>query len=412
VTADASGITVTDNGPGLPESTLRSAMDFLVRASNREAYVAPDRGAQGNAMKTLIAMPGVIDPQYGQLIVRAHGKLHTIVCRPNPISQCADLTIATATVRRTQGTMVRLEWAPRVNRSGAAVWPFAGDLNITEPQAMSPVLRLIEGFALFNPHAKFTLNWFKKKFTWTPTNTTWNKWKPNRPTSAHWYELSHFERLIGAYVTHDKYAGTDRLVSEFIAEFDGLTGSQKRAKVLTDTGMQRAHISDLVTTNGFHSDRIGALLAAMIRHTRPVNPKLLGILGEDHLRTRLLAMGVKPASFQYQRTLGGSKCKKSPIDNTNKAGFIADLPYVIEVAFGWLGDTAPDERRIYTGVNWSAAINNPFRTFGTTGEGLEAVLSDMKVGAQEPVAFVIHLAHPRVEYTDRGKSAIVVGGAS
>src|SRR5262245_63897958 len=41
VAADAFGITVTDNGPGLPEATLRSAYDFTVRASNREAYVSP-----------------------------------------------------------------------------------------------------------------------------------------------------------------------------------------------------------------------------------------------------------------------------------------------------------------------------------------------------------------------------------
>src|SRR5271154_2507823 len=41
VTADAAGITVSDNGPGLPEATLKSALDFRIRASNREAYVAP-----------------------------------------------------------------------------------------------------------------------------------------------------------------------------------------------------------------------------------------------------------------------------------------------------------------------------------------------------------------------------------
>jgi len=55
VVADASGITVIDNGPGLPDATLQGALDFTVRASNREAYVAPDRGAQGNALMTLLS---------------------------------------------------------------------------------------------------------------------------------------------------------------------------------------------------------------------------------------------------------------------------------------------------------------------------------------------------------------------
>ena len=59
VKADAAGITVGDNGPGLPETTLKAALDFTVRASNREAYVAPDRGAQGNALKTILPMPRV-----------------------------------------------------------------------------------------------------------------------------------------------------------------------------------------------------------------------------------------------------------------------------------------------------------------------------------------------------------------
>lgn len=40
-------ITVNDNGPGIPSETVRGALDFSVRVSSREAYVAPDRGAQG-----------------------------------------------------------------------------------------------------------------------------------------------------------------------------------------------------------------------------------------------------------------------------------------------------------------------------------------------------------------------------
>jgi hypothetical protein len=86
------------------------------------------------------------------------------------------------------------------------------------------------------------------------------------------------------------------------------------------------------------------------------------------------------------------------------------VPWVLESAFGWLGERAEDWRRIYAGANWSAALANPFRSFGQTGEGLETALAKMRATANEPVVFVLHLAHPRVEYTDRGKSAIVVAG--
>ena len=87
------------------------------------------------------------------------------------------------------------------------------------------------------------------------------------------------------------------------------------------------------------------------------------------------------------------------------------VPFVLESAFSWLGDDAADERHIFAGANWSPGISNPFRSFGKTGEGLEAVLTEQRAGAREPIVFLLHLAHPRVEYKDRGKSSIVIGGA-
>jgi len=81
---------------------------------------------------------------------------------------------------------------------------------------------------------------------------------------------------------------------------------------------------------------------------------------------------------------------------------------VLESAFGWLGEAAKDQRKIYTGANWSSTIKNPFRSFGSTGQGLETTLAKFRVTCNEPVVFVLHLAHPRVEYTDRGKSALII----
>jgi DNA topoisomerase VI subunit B len=49
-------IVITDNGPGIPNETVAGILDFSVRVSSREAYASPTRGAQGNALKTIIAM--------------------------------------------------------------------------------------------------------------------------------------------------------------------------------------------------------------------------------------------------------------------------------------------------------------------------------------------------------------------
>ena len=65
-------------------------------------------------------------------------------------------------------------------------------------------------------------------------------------------------------------------------------------------------------------------------------------------------------------------------------------------------------RMIVTGANWSSAIKNPFRSFGSTGEGLETVLANARAGGREPILLAVHLAHPRVEYTNRGKSEMVL----
>jgi hypothetical protein len=229
---------------------------------------------------------------------------------------------------------------------------------------------------------------------------------PSQPTSIHWYEPRHLERLIGAYITHEREVGADRLVSELLSEFDGLSGSARRTKVLTAAGLKRVRLSEFVVDGRLDTDRIGQLLDAMRGHTRPVNPKRLGLIGEEHLRQRLLGMGVVPESFRYSQKLSG-KSKNLPSEADGKASF---LPWVVESAFGWLGAKAEDERKIVTGANWSAAIKNPFRSFGATGEGLETTLAQLRATRAEPVVFVLHLACPRVEYTDRGKSALVIGG--
>lgn len=393
ITADARGITVQDNGPGLPENTLEAAKDMDVRASSREAYVAPDRGAQGNALKTLLPMPALVDPDAGKLIVVAHGKRHELHCHAHPVRQTVEIDDDFSTAE-TSGTLLGMQWDMRQDSDGDILWPF-GDVTVVSQSRKSPVAgrfqAFVQGFALFNPHATFRLNWFGTETAWAATNEAWENWKPNRPTSPHWYEQRHFERLIGAYITHDRARGEDRLVSKFLAEFDGLTGSQKRSLVLTETDLHRCGLSVFDIGGDLDKPRIAKLLASMQRHTRPVKSKSLGVIGEDHMRTRLLQMGIVPESFRY-------------------AKFVAKdgLPTVMEAAFGWKGEGSKGLRTIHAGANWSAAIKNPFRSFGGTGQGMEAYLSELRVGRSEPVVIVLHLAHPRIEYTDRGKTELII----
>jgi DNA topoisomerase VI subunit B len=87
VTVGSGEITVTDNGPGIPPETIAGVLDYSVRVSSREAYVAPDRGAQGNALKTLVAMPFVLDGTAGRVTVTTRGVRHEIGIRVDPVRQ-------------------------------------------------------------------------------------------------------------------------------------------------------------------------------------------------------------------------------------------------------------------------------------------------------------------------------------
>jgi hypothetical protein len=78
ITVKDGSITVADNGPGIAPETVISLLDFSVRVSSREAYASPTRGAQGNALKTLIAMPFALDGSIGITTIEARGIRHTI----------------------------------------------------------------------------------------------------------------------------------------------------------------------------------------------------------------------------------------------------------------------------------------------------------------------------------------------
>ena len=130
----------------------------------------------------------------------------------------------------------------------------------------------------------------------------------------------------------------------------------------------------------------------MKERTKPVKPAALGVIGKDHLRRRFEEIGCEMESFQYHK----------------QTGVTDDLPWVIEMAFGWVPRDGA-ARRLVTGVNWSPGILNPFRQLGRFGQSCDTILANQRIGSDEPVILIMHVACPRVEYTDRGKSAIAMG---
>jgi len=377
-------IMISDNGPGIPADVVDSILDYSIRVSSREAYVSPTRGAQGNALKTIVAMPFALDGNSGITIIAGKGVGHAIVFRVDRLKQQPVIDHQRWDDSTAKGTRIEVSW------------PDSASSILTS--AKSSFLQIADDYAWVNPHLRISVVWNAvTEIDRQPSDPTWRKWLPSHPTSAHWYDLVRLERYLAAHAARDRDLGRIRLVREFISEFAGFAGSAKQKLVLDETGLARSSISSLFESDGTpRRAEIKQLLAALRRHSTPIQPRALGAIGKPHLRDRFEAAGAHPNSFKYKRVAG--------IDGDG-------LPCILETAFGYR--TGSDGfRRIIAGANWSVGLGNPFRSFGRRGEGLESLLAEQRARSTEPIIFLVHFACPRVEYTDRGKSAIVVRGGA
>jgi DNA topoisomerase VI subunit B len=385
-------ITIRDNGGGIETDTLKSILDYTIRVSSREAYVSPTRGAQGNALKTILAMGYVLDRERederginneaaGVTIIETGGTRHRIEFRVDHVNNEPKITHTAAPSPIVVGTKITIEW------------PI--DLQWIADQFK----RLAESYVWFNPHLTLRGTWHGQQFVKVAaTNSNWEKWRPRNPTSSHWYDKTRLQRYLAAHVARDRDLGRHRTVREFIAEFRGLSGTAVQRKMLEEVGCSHQSLAQFFGVDQVNRRGIAKLLAAMRKYSKPVAPHHLGVIGAEHLKQRFLAAGGNPETFKYQQ-------RKSLNEG---------IPYVIEFAFGLhesgltQGAAAAVPRKFITGANWSVGINSPFRAFGSTGEGLESTLAKVRANTGQPVICALHLASAYIQYADRGKSSIIL----
>src|SRR6516164_7568752 len=92
ITVEDGSITIQDNGGGIETATIESILDYTIRVSSREAYCSPTRGAQGNALKTILAMAFVLQRE--------------VINEDNPEADAAGVTII-----ETRGLKHRIEFS-------------------------------------------------------------------------------------------------------------------------------------------------------------------------------------------------------------------------------------------------------------------------------------------------------------
>jgi hypothetical protein len=316
----------------------------------------------------------------GVTIIESREVKHHIEFRVDHINNEPEVTHTVTPSSINVGTRITVKWPSALKWDG------------------NDFMRLAESYVWFNPHLSLRGTWHGREFVNViATNPTWEKWGPRNPTSAHWYDETRLQRYLAAHVARDRDLRCHRTVREFIAEFRGLSGTAVQRKVLDEVGCSHQSLAQFFGIDTVNRKGIAKLLASMRKHTKPVAAKHLGIIGAEHLNQRFLAAGGNADTFKYQQRKGMTS---------------EGIPYIVEFAFGLhqsgLTQGTSVSRRFIIGANWSIGINNPFRAFGSTGEGLESTLAKVRANASSPVICALHLASAYIQYADRGKSSIIL----
>jgi hypothetical protein len=386
-------ITVNDNAGGIPADVVEKTLDYSIRVSDKAAYRSPTRGAQGNALKTIVGIPHALgSPE--PVIIEGGGYRHEIRAWIDP---AGELRIEPErTPSEASGTSVSL------------TLPFGG--QDCKPDHWGAA------FGVFNPHT--TIEYDRRGLTYEGNyqgdsdrakggifsktykssvvfpGGQWRKYLPRDLTSPHWYTPDSLKQLIFAHIADARNGGRDLPLGEFIRDFRGLS-SPSKAKAVKES---IPAIGKLSHFESFPSRGIPALHAAMIEHSKEPSHDIMGVVGEDHFRHLY-----DVEEFTYKKV---------------KGHFPNGLPYVFEFALA----VTEEPGYLYTGINFSPTFGDPLE--GTTligpkfrASGLRGFLSQghalpksdySSYSSPADVAAAAHIVTPAPVFLDRGKTRLQI----
>jgi hypothetical protein len=389
-------LVVRDNGAGLQEDTIERILNFGTRTSDKAHYKSPTRGAQGNALKTIIGIPYALECRK-PIVIESQGKRHFL--RPK-IDPAGEVSIGHDT-------------ADSPLRAGTR-------LLVAVPAKSCPdfsPLHWARGFTLFNPHAmvKIRIDAEKSKrassacspalktgsFYYSPTAGPEDKFKKHMPqdaTSPHWYDCKSLAKLIFGHINLARKgdASKDLTLREFVMQFKGLKGSDP-AKTVCEALPAINRLTDFVENEA----AIETLLEVMKKEARVVKADALGLVGKSHFFQRFDRWYgvVDPKRFWYEKV-------SVEIDN---------VPYVFEVAVA-------ETRRpgdFFHGLNFSPSFDDPFSNTQLTWEDIDiyGAASFLRRSHAHPnpyekrpshTAVAIHLITPNLVVLDKGKTRVQI----
>jgi len=392
---DQLAISVGDTGPGLPAATIQRILNFATRTSDKSAYRSPTRGAQGNALKTILGIPHALaGPACAPVLIEARDVRHTICCWVDPAGEVRIQHEQDATPPHpgTSVTVTLPAGGQDLGRGDEAVW-------------------WARAVALLNPHATVRIRLLAGEADrgHTPPDETaetyhalvrcpdpWRKFLPTDLTSAWWYSPESLRRLVFSHIADTRRGGRDLTLREFVRQFRGLSGTAK-AKAVCDQFPSVTRLRDLEDTPAV----VDRLLQAMQHGASAPSPGVLGLVGAESYRARFAAWyGLTGAERFWYRKVSGT---------------VEGLPFALEVA---LAETERQPTAVY-GVNFSPTFEDPLAgtllTHGAiSAHGLLGFLRSAHAHRGDDddetpsTAVAVHLVCPSLTFLDRGKTRLDV----
>ena len=293
--ADLVHLTVADNGAGIPRATVQRILNFATRTSDKAVYRSPTRGAQGNALKTVLGIPWALGVR-GATHDRGPGAPPYHHARGGP--------------GRPRACRSPRHRRPPATRDPDHALPCRHATRDCDPRYWG------RAFALFNPHvsvkicedghAGFSLLTGPGRlrgFLPSDGHLPWRagaKYLPSDLTSAWWYSPEDLTRLVFSHIAASKAAprpesaaaGLREAVSQSLGAMPRPRRSARRC--------QGSPISVISTTD---ETAVQSLHAQMRATGKPPSPDVLGAIGEAHFR-RCFERWYGVKRFWYRREKG------------------------------------------------------------------------------------------------------------
>lgn len=380
-------IKVKDEGPGISKEILKEITNFQRFGGTKYFVKKPSRGAQGNALMTILGIPAILAIELGEetpsIKITTKRWIHIWKIKINKVLEKIEVEKKTRRVNFTRGTCIEiaLPWN---------VWIEEKRYN-----------KVIESFAMWNPHTRIEYQCNGKKRIFERSIQKIDKYSRAGFGSVHWYTLDDFENLLYANIRYMERKRVKETIIDFAKHFKGGSSNQKT--------FTQSFAKDLPKyINQIQKKSISKkLFLALKESTSPPKSSIIGSIGKKHFFNVINRYKAIEKLFKY---------KKFPVFFPG-----TDIPYCLEVAVGTTEKL--EERKVFFGINNTITYHLPFERDlfypSNVNErdnpwqrltGISDVLSAYRISSNAPVMIIMHLTTPNIRYENYGKSTFETGG--